>query len=297
VYDNLGLADTGVVSVTVAQNHPPVAVIANPDPIHVNEGDSVTFSSAGSSDPDGQALTFAWYAPNRRFSDGATATRLYSDNTSFEILLVATDESNASTTATHTLIVDNVAPTARLKTPTQLLQNTAFTISAANPTDAGYDDRPTLRFSFDCGDGQGFRAFSSTPSASCAGAPTGTVRSLGLRVRDKDGGQNEYTTTMTTVDARPVVTGLSNMTVKVGQTIQPMVSFTDAGGPGDAPFTGWAVWDAVNDVESVRNVTPYGTFTAPAYAYTTPGTYTLIIAIRDWGGATGRQVVTVTVDP
>jgi PKD repeat protein len=297
VRDNLEATGTAVMSFTVVENQAPTAVIANGDPIHLSEGQLVTFSSAGSSDPDGQPLTYNWF-----FDDGyqyatPTVTRRFPDDGSFTVTLTVTDAGHETGSVSSTVVVDNVAPTARLKTPGQLLQNTAFTIEAANPLDPGLDDRYALKFSFDCGDGQGFRAFSSTPSASCAGAPTGTVRALGLRVRDKDGGQNEYTTTMTTVDARPVVTGLSNMTVHVGQTIQPTVSFTDAGGAGDAPFTGWAVWDAVNDVESVRNVTPYGTFTAPAYAYTTPGTYTLIIAIRDGGGATGRQVVTVTVNP
>jgi PKD repeat protein len=296
VVDDLGGADTAFVSLTVMENHAPTAVISNGDPIHVNEGQVVTYSSAGSSDPDGQPLRYAWdFGDGSPLNETATVDRRYSDNGTFSVTLTVMDPAYETSTASATVTVDNLPPTARLKTPTQLLQNTGFQIQAVNATDPAAADRATLQFAFDCG--QGFGSFSATTSASCSGAATGTSRTLGLRVRDKDGGQSEYTKTMTTVNARPVVTGLSDMTIHVGQAITPSVTFTDAGGAGDGPFLGWAVWDAVNDVESVRTYTSGFSYTAPSYAYSTPGTYQLIVAIRDAGGATGRQVVTVTVVP
>lgn len=42
-------------------NHPPVAKLGHPNEILVKSGDTVTLSAAGSTDPDGDALTYNWF--------------------------------------------------------------------------------------------------------------------------------------------------------------------------------------------------------------------------------------------
>ncbi|MGA5518031.1 lectin [Streptomyces pseudogriseolus] len=78
---------------------------------------TVTFSSAGSSDPDGGALTYAW-----TFGDGATSTaanpsHTYTTNGQYTATLKVTDPTGKSATASVQITVGNTAPAVRLDTP------------------------------------------------------------------------------------------------------------------------------------------------------------------------------------
>ncbi|MER6622828.1 lectin [Streptomyces sp. NPDC000931] len=78
---------------------------------------TVGFSSAGSSDPDGGALTHAW-----TFGDGATSTaadpsHTYTTNGQYTATLKVTDPTGKSATASVQITVGNTAPTVRLDTP------------------------------------------------------------------------------------------------------------------------------------------------------------------------------------
>jgi predicted extracellular nuclease len=80
-------------------------------PYKGTEGGSVSFTGATASDPEGEALTYAW-----SFGDGATGTGLapshvYAQDGSYTAELVATDARGlSSVAATATVQVDNVAP-------------------------------------------------------------------------------------------------------------------------------------------------------------------------------------------
>ncbi|CAM5700743.1 lectin [Streptomyces griseomycini] len=78
---------------------------------------SVSFSSAGSSDADGDALSYAW-----TFGDGATSTaadptHTYSADGQYTATLKATDSTGKSATASVQITVGNTAPTVRLDLP------------------------------------------------------------------------------------------------------------------------------------------------------------------------------------
>ncbi|MFJ8191984.1 PQQ-dependent sugar dehydrogenase [Streptomyces sp. NPDC096094] len=79
---------------------------------------AVTFSSAGSSDADGDALTHAW-----DFGDGATSTaadpsHTYTANGQYTATLKVTDTTGKSATASVQITVGNTAPTVRIDLPT-----------------------------------------------------------------------------------------------------------------------------------------------------------------------------------
>ncbi|CCK24980.1 secreted glycosyl hydrolase [Streptomyces davaonensis JCM 4913] len=78
---------------------------------------AVSFSSAGSSDPDGGALSHAW-----TFGDGATSTaadpsHTYTANGQYTATLKVTDPTGKTATASVHITVGNTAPTVRIDLP------------------------------------------------------------------------------------------------------------------------------------------------------------------------------------
>jgi hypothetical protein len=89
-------------------NHPPVAVVGGP---YTSDSGSVQFDGTQSSDPDGDALTFAW-----NFGDGATGSgskpsHTYAQDGDYNVSLVVKDSKNASSTPATTTAAIARAPT------------------------------------------------------------------------------------------------------------------------------------------------------------------------------------------
>nr|WP_233518337.1 ThuA domain-containing protein [Streptomyces corynorhini] len=77
----------------------------------------VNFSSAGTSDPDGDALSYAW-----DFGDGGTSTEAdpvykYKKNGTYTARLTVTDPTERTGTASVRVVVGNTAPTVKLELP------------------------------------------------------------------------------------------------------------------------------------------------------------------------------------
>ncbi|MFF4622732.1 carbohydrate-binding protein [Nonomuraea jabiensis] len=105
---------------------------------------TVAFSSAGSSDPEGGALTYSW-----DFGDGATSTQAnpshtYSANGTFRPTLTVRDPQGLTGTASLVITVGNTAPTVTLTTPVdgQLFsygQAVPFKVTVTDPEDGTVD--------------------------------------------------------------------------------------------------------------------------------------------------------------
>jgi PKD repeat protein len=81
---------------------------------------TVTFDGTGSSDPDGDALAYAWDLDADGAYDDATTSQptwTYTANGSYAAKLRVTDPGGLSATATVTVTVGNTAPTATINTP------------------------------------------------------------------------------------------------------------------------------------------------------------------------------------
>jgi PKD repeat protein len=114
VTDNDGDSDTATTTATIADNNPPanVAPTANANgPYSGTAGQSVSFSSAGSSDSDGNIVSYSWNFGDGGSSNNANPSHTYGAAGSYNVSLTVTDNDGASDTdATTATIADNTPP-------------------------------------------------------------------------------------------------------------------------------------------------------------------------------------------
>ncbi|MFF5798946.1 lectin [Streptomyces albogriseolus] len=136
----------------------------------------VAFSSAGTTDPDGDTLSYAW-----TFGDGATSTaadpsHTYTANGQYTATVKVTDPTGRSATASVRITVGNTAPTVRIDTPADgriydFGAAIPFRVTVTDPED-GAVDCSRVKVTFVIGhDSHGH------PQTSATGC-TGTLRTL-----------------------------------------------------------------------------------------------------------------------
>jgi glucose/arabinose dehydrogenase len=122
-------------------NRAPVAV-ASANPTSGQAPLAVTFSSAGSSDPDGNPITYSWNFGDGTTSTAANPTKTYSTNGTYTATLTVRDNASPPATGTASVVigVGNTAPTVTITAPAngQLFSfgdTIPFSISASDPED------------------------------------------------------------------------------------------------------------------------------------------------------------------
>ena len=183
--------------VRVYLNDPPTASAGGP--YAVDEGSTVTLGASGS-DPEGGSLSYAWDLDgNGSFeTPGQSVSYTPDDGPATPTVRVqATDDVGNATTDSVTVTVRNVPPTATFGAPASSLAGFPFTVSLTGASDpSSADTAAGFTYAFDCGSGYG--AFGSSSTASCPTTDVAT-RSVGGKVRDKDGGTTEYRGTVSVV--------------------------------------------------------------------------------------------------
>ncbi len=77
----------------------------------------MNFSSAGSSDPEGGALTYSWAFGDGTTSTSANPSKTYTTNGSYTATLTVRDPQGATGTASVQIRVGNTAPTVTINGP------------------------------------------------------------------------------------------------------------------------------------------------------------------------------------
>ncbi|MEW5930134.1 MAG: DNA/RNA non-specific endonuclease [Gemmatimonadota bacterium] len=213
-YDLLAKLPDAVERITESNDRPPVAAVDGP--YTGTEGTAVHMSAAGSTDPDGDALTYAWDFGDGTTGTGAAPAHAYADNGNYVVKVTVTDPYGAESTATTSVMVVNVAPTVAAFAGETLLRGETFA-SAGTFADAGTADSWTA--TVDYGDGSGAKplalagsAFSLSHAYNTAGTFTVTVR-----VTDDDGDTGTRTATVVVQTAAQGAQGiLSTVEALVG---------------------------------------------------------------------------------
>jgi DNA/RNA endonuclease G (NUC1) len=106
-YDLLSLLPDQVEIAVESNTKPPVAVANGPFTVLPNE--SIAFSGLGSTDPDGDALSYAWTYGDGSTGTGLNAPHAYSAPGTYTITLTVTDTRGLVSTATTTATVQSQA--------------------------------------------------------------------------------------------------------------------------------------------------------------------------------------------
>ncbi|RLK11990.1 glucose/arabinose dehydrogenase [Micromonospora sp. M71_S20] len=105
---------------------------------------TVNFSSAGSSDPDGGALTYSWAFGDGTSSTAANPSKTYTANGTYRVTLTVRDPQGATGTANVQIGVGNTAPTVTINSPANgklfsYGDTVPFSITVTDPEDAAID--------------------------------------------------------------------------------------------------------------------------------------------------------------
>jgi hypothetical protein len=280
-------------------NRPPVAD-AGPDAVG-NEGAPIALTG-GASDPDGDSLTLAWsYTPGPGVDAGATCTFsspgaahssiTCTDDGVYTATLAVMDGTNPAVTDSAVVTVANVPPTATFVAPSTVAEGAAFGLSLTGAADvSAADNAAGFTYAFDCGGGYG--AFGGATTASCPTDDDG-MRTVKGKVRDKDGGESEYTALVAVTNAAPTVaitgapaTSPEGTAISLGSTVSDPSTADTAAGFSYA----WSV---------TKNGFPYGAAGSGASYSFTPddnGAYVVTLNVTDKDGGTGStsQGITIT---
>jgi PKD repeat protein len=172
--------DTATVQVWAA-NQPPTAVISGPTSGLV--GQTLTFSGSGSSDPDGQIVTYAWDLGDGTTASAVEVSHSYNAAGAYQVTLTVTDNGGLSDSATQTVqVTEPVAkqpPMASIVGQMRGLVGQTLTFSGSGSTDP---DGQVVSYAWDLGDGTTASGAEVSHSYSAAGSYRVT-----LTVTDNDG--------------------------------------------------------------------------------------------------------------
>jgi len=135
---------------------------------------TVTFSSAGSSDPEGGALSYLWTFGDGTTSTAANPTKTYTTNGRYTPTLRVTDPTGLSATASVVITVGNTAPTVNLLSPADgalfgFGDTVGFTVGVSDPEDGSIDcSRVTVAYLL----GHDSHAHQITSKTGCTGTIT-----------------------------------------------------------------------------------------------------------------------------
>lgn len=272
--DSDGAVTTEEIVITVNNvNRPPTIDELDGDTVG-NEGDTLTFTAAAS-DIDGDNLTYTWdFGTGETLSDVnlTEVSYLYPVDGALTVTLTVNDGDN-DVTATHNVVIQNVAPTASAGINLILNEGDEFTTQGSF-NDPGIGDVHT--FNWDFGNGTTRNNFIETYAYGDNGDYTVTFTVADEAASDSD------TISVSVNNVAPTVSAGGNQTINEGTAYTFQGTFDD---PGFLD-THTEVWDYGNGTSN----------NAGQHAYADQGTFTVTYTVTDDDGGTGTDSATITVN-
>jgi len=204
VTDNDGLTDTDTTTASVSPAGVNATPIADPGgPYTGTEQVEIQFSGAGSNDPDGTIVAYAWDFGDSNTSTVENPAHAYAAAGIYDVTLTVTDNAGATNTQATTATVEappvNSPPVADANGPYSGNVGDAITFDGSGSSDA---DGAIVAWDWDFGDSN--TGIGVSPSHSYTSAGTYTVT---LTVTDDSGATNSADSTATISEPLPVTDG------------------------------------------------------------------------------------------
>jgi PKD repeat protein len=246
------------------------------------EGTAIAFDGSGSSDPGGTALTYAWTFGDGASGTGAKPTHAYATSGSFTVTLTVTNAGGtASTPATTTATVANVAPAVTAGPAQTVTAGSVLTLSASF-SDPGTDG--PWAYTITWGDGSP----ATTGSATSQGPITAThtyaaagTNTVNVAVTDKAGATGTGQAIITVTQPPPPVAVPGG---PYAGTEGTAIAFDGSGSsdPGGTALTyAWTFGDGAS-----------GTGAKPTHAYATSGSFSVTLTVTNARGIVSTPVTT-----
>jgi hypothetical protein len=243
---NLSSSATTHVTITAPVNHPPVANAGSSQTLGCTgqNGTVVTLNGSGSSDPDGDPLTYVWKdAAGNVVGTSAIVQRTLSSGT-YTFTLTVTDTGGLSSSAATQITIQDTTPPSlsvslspnSLQPPNHKLIPIAATVSASDACSANVSVRLVSISSNEPDNGTGDGDQPNDIQAIGGGpVPFGTdVRSFLLRAERAGGGTGRiYTVTYSATDAAGNSSSASAVVVVAAQSGDPAPVASGTGTPSD----------------------------------------------------------------
>jgi PKD repeat protein len=274
VTDSSNLIATATSKATIAAApSPPTANFGGPFVGNVNV--PITFNASQSSDPQGQALTYAWTFGDGGSATGAGPTHTFTNSGSFIVILIVTDTGGLSGTTTAAGVIAPAVPTASAAGPYTGTVGAAVTFTGVGSIDP---QGQALTYVWTFGDGGTGTGVSPTHIYAAPGTFT-----VSVKVTDTSSLSNTATTKATIAAAPPVAKAGGPYT---GTTGTP-VNFNGGGSTdpqGQTLSYTWKFGDGTT-----------GTGVSQTHAYAVAGTYTVSLTATDTSGLTDTATIAATI--
>lgn len=295
-------AETAAITVT---NVNPTATISGTPGSAINEGATVSLTANASDAGAADTFSYSWSVqkngsaytlPGGTVTNAASFNFVPTDDGSYVVTLVVTDDDGGSVTVTSsTITAQNVAPGATMTAPSSGVEGTAMNF-AVTVTDAGSADTHTYAWTV-TKDGSAYNLGAAvTNAASLTFTPNDNGNYVATCVvTDDDGGTVSVSSSsiaVTNVAPTANITGVNSNTAVEGSTISLGSTYADAGSADTISYS-WSVTAGGEAYDLGSNPTNTSSLSFTALDN---GTYvvTLVVSDDDGGSVTKTKTITVT---